>query len=108
MKILFFDDFRLGVLKGDAVVDVSKVVKGIPHTGPHDLISGLVERFADYRRKLEKAVAAGRGIPLKKVRIRPPLPKPSIADATEIGGVIIPSARSAVAPRIVGMTKYFP
>ena len=27
MKILFFDDFKLGVLKGDAVVDVSAVTK---------------------------------------------------------------------------------
>jgi hypothetical protein len=61
MKLLYFDDFRLGVLKGDTVVDVSKVVKGIPHTGPHNLISELIERFADYRKKLEKATASGRG-----------------------------------------------
>jgi 2-keto-4-pentenoate hydratase/2-oxohepta-3-ene-1,7-dioic acid hydratase in catechol pathway len=84
MKLLYFDDFRLGVLKGDAVVDVSKVVKGIPHTGPHDLINGLIERFADYRKKLEKAAAAGRGIPLKKVRIRPPLPRPVNIDCMAV------------------------
>ncbi len=84
MKILYFDDFRLGVLKGDAVVDVSKVVKGIPHTGPHDLISGLIERFADYRKKLDKAVAGARGIPLKKVKIRPPLPKPNNIDCMAV------------------------
>src|SRR5215467_4020042 len=84
MKLLYFDDFRLGVLKGDSVVDVTKVVKGIPHTGPHDLISGLIERFADYRKKLEKAVANGRGIPLKKVRIRPPLPRPVNIDCMAV------------------------
>jgi hypothetical protein len=33
MKLLFFDDFKLGVLKGDTVVDVSDVVRNIPHTG---------------------------------------------------------------------------
>ena len=44
MKLLFFDDFKLGVLKGDAVVDVSDVVRDIPHTGPGNLISGLIER----------------------------------------------------------------
>ena len=54
MKILFFDDFKLGVLKGDSVVDVSQAVKDIPHTGPHNLISGLIERFADYRGALKK------------------------------------------------------
>ena len=31
---------------------------------------------------------------------------PSIADDTEIGGVIIPSAKSVVAPNMVGITKY--
>ena len=31
MKILFFDDFKLGVLKGDAVVDVSDVVRDSAH-----------------------------------------------------------------------------
>jgi len=84
MKLLYFDDFRLGVLKDDAVVDVSRIVKAIPHTGPHDLISGLIERFADYRKKLEKAAAGGRGIPLKKVRIRPPLPRPCNIDCMAV------------------------
>src|SRR5437867_4840831 len=76
MKLLFFDDFKLGVLKGDAVVDVSDTVRDIPHTGPHNLISGLIERFADYKGRLEGAVARGAGKPLSHVRIRPPLPKP--------------------------------
>ena len=51
MKLLYFDDFKLGVLKGESVVDVSAVVKDIPHIGPHDLISGLIARFAEYRGK---------------------------------------------------------
>src|SRR5262245_11247852 len=76
MKLLFFDDFKLGVLKGDAVVDVSETVRTIPHTGPHNLISGLIERFADYKGRLQEAVARGQGVPLSQVRIRPPLPKP--------------------------------
>jgi len=84
MKLMFFDDFKLGVLKGDSVVDVSKVVKDIPHTGPHNLISGLIERFAKYRAKLEKAAAAGKGVPLGKVRIRPPLPKPVNIDCMAV------------------------
>jgi 2-keto-4-pentenoate hydratase/2-oxohepta-3-ene-1,7-dioic acid hydratase in catechol pathway len=76
MKLLFFDDFKLGVLKGDAVVDVSDTVKDIPHTGPHNLISGLIERFADYKGRLEAAVARGTGKPVGQVKVRPPLPKP--------------------------------
>jgi 2-keto-4-pentenoate hydratase/2-oxohepta-3-ene-1,7-dioic acid hydratase in catechol pathway len=84
MKLLFFDDFKLGVLKGDTVVDVSQVVREIPHTGPHDLISGLIERFGDYRGKLEQAVAGGTGTPLAKVRIRPPLPRPVNIDCMAV------------------------
>jgi 2-keto-4-pentenoate hydratase/2-oxohepta-3-ene-1,7-dioic acid hydratase in catechol pathway len=76
MKLLFFDDFRLGVLRGDRVVEVTQAVQDIPHTGPHNLISGLIERFGDYRGVLEKAASAGTGVPLKNVRVRPPLPRP--------------------------------
>ena len=41
MRLLFFDDFKLGVLKGDTVVDVSDVVRDIPHMGAHNLINAL-------------------------------------------------------------------
>jgi 2-keto-4-pentenoate hydratase/2-oxohepta-3-ene-1,7-dioic acid hydratase in catechol pathway len=81
---MFFDDFKLGIVKGDNVVDVSAVVKDIPHTGPHNLITGLIERFDDYRAKLESAVAAGTGVPLKSVRIRPPLPRPFNIDCMAV------------------------
>jgi 2-keto-4-pentenoate hydratase/2-oxohepta-3-ene-1,7-dioic acid hydratase in catechol pathway len=76
MKLLFFDDFKLGVLKGESVVDVSGVVADIPHLGPHDLLNGLIERFDAYRPKLDAAVASGTGVPVGSVRIRPPVPKP--------------------------------
>jgi 2-keto-4-pentenoate hydratase/2-oxohepta-3-ene-1,7-dioic acid hydratase in catechol pathway len=84
MKLMYFDDFKLGVVKGDAVVDVSQEVRDIPHTGPHNLMSGLIERFADYKGKLEKAAAAGKGVPLASVRIRPPLPKPYNIDCMAV------------------------
>ena len=84
MKLMYFDDFRLGVVKGDAVVDVSKLVRDIPHTGPQELMSGLIERFAKYKAKLQKAAAAGKGVPLKKVRIRSPLPKPHNIDCMAV------------------------
>ena len=58
LKLVFFDDFKLGVLKGDKVVDVSAAVKDIPHTGPHDLINGLIARWDQYKGKLEAAAAA--------------------------------------------------
>ena len=84
MKICYFDDFKLGIVKGDNVVDVSAVVADIPHTGPHNLISGLIERFDAYRPKLEAAVAASAGVPLSGVKIRAPLPKPGNIDCMAV------------------------
>src|SRR3989440_3533865 len=77
MKIVFFDEFKLGVLKGDAVVDVSRAVQDIPHLGPQDIIRGVIERWAEFRPKLEAAAAQERGVPLDRVKLRPPLPKPT-------------------------------
>ena len=77
MKILYFDDFKLGVLKGDMVVDVADAVKDIPHTGAHTLINGLIERWATYKSRVEQAAERGQGVPVSQVRVRPPLPKPT-------------------------------
>jgi len=76
MKLLFFNDFQLGVMKGDNVVDVSDVVSDIPNLEPQQLINGLIINFASYREKLETAVGAAEGVPVSSVRVRPPLPKP--------------------------------
>ena len=76
MKLAFFDDYKLGVVKGDGIVDVSAVVRDIPHTGPGSLISSLIEHFAAWRGKLDVAAAAGKPVPLAGVQLRAPLPKP--------------------------------
>ena len=44
MKLAFFDDFKLGVVTGDKVVDVTDVVKDIPRLGPQDVMRGVIER----------------------------------------------------------------
>jgi len=77
VKLLFFDDFKLGVLKGDSVFDVTSLVQDVPRTGPHDLISGLIARFGQYRTRLEEAATKSGGTSLSRVRIRPPLPRPT-------------------------------
>ncbi len=76
MKLLYFDDFKLGVLKGDQVVDVSAAVREVAHTGPHDLINGVIAGWGQLKGRLEEAAAKGQGVPVARVRIRPPLPRP--------------------------------
>jgi len=63
------------------LADVSDTVRDIPRTGPHNLISGLIQRFADYRKRLEEAVSRGKSVPLSQVKIRPPLPSPPTSSA---------------------------
>lgn len=76
MKLAFFDDFKLGVVKGDRIVDIGAIVQAMPHVGPHDLINGLIADFGRYKGAIEAHVQAQSGVPLSGVRLRPPLPKP--------------------------------
>ncbi len=97
MKLVYFDDYKLGVVKGDRVVDVSSVVRDITHTGPGDLMNGLIANFGQYKGKLEDAAASGQGVPLASVKLRPPLPKPDNIDCMAVN-YMEDGTRSAPAP----------
>ncbi len=84
MKIGYFNDFRLGVVKGDHVVDVTALAANIPHTGPHDLINGVIERFVHLRAAFEAHVAKEAGIAIASVKLRPPLPRPVNIDCMAV------------------------
>ena len=84
MKLLYFNDYRLGVLKGDRVVDVTTVVQNVPHTGPGNLINGVIERWAELRGPIDKGAGTGTGLPVAQVKIRSPLPKPVNIDCMAV------------------------
>ena len=84
MRLLYFNDFTLGVLRQNDVVDVSAVARDIPHNHPQELMRGVIERFGELRPALEKAAATGNGIPYERVRIRPPLPRPCNIDCMAV------------------------
>lgn len=77
MKLVFVDDFKLGVVKGKNVVDVSAAVSDIPHTSPQDLLNRLIENFSAHQGRLEALVNQQDGKPASQVRFRSPLPKPN-------------------------------
>ena len=70
MKLAFFDDYKLGVVVGDKIVDVSAVAKGIKALGPQDVIRGVIEKFGTLKGKLAAAAKKGKGKPLSKVKLR--------------------------------------
>ena len=76
MKLVFFDDFKLGVVKGDAVVDVSAAVADIPRVSPQDTLSGLIADFDARKDALTAAANSSDGVPLSGVRLRSPAPRP--------------------------------
>ena len=76
MKIAFFNDYRMGIVVGSNIVDVTDVVGDIPHLSPSDQLNGLIEQFPQYKTKLEEA-SKGSGAPLSEVSIRPPHPRPN-------------------------------
>ncbi|MGB6537531.1 MAG: fumarylacetoacetate hydrolase family protein [Xanthobacteraceae bacterium] len=76
MKLAFFDDYKLGVVVDDKIVDVSSATRGIKAMGPQDVIRGVIENWSTYKEKLAAAAKKGKGMPLAKARLRPPLPRP--------------------------------
>ena len=84
MKLVFFDDFKLGAVKGDQIVDLSSAVSDIPRTHPQDVLVGLIKQFGERKAKLEAAIASGKGVPLASVRIRPPVPRPVTIDCMAV------------------------
>src|SRR6201987_3297170 len=76
MKLAFFDNYKLGVVVGDKIVDVSGAVKGIKALGPQDVMRGVIEKWSTYKTKLAAAAKKGKGKPVAKAKFRPPLPKP--------------------------------
>jgi 2-keto-4-pentenoate hydratase/2-oxohepta-3-ene-1,7-dioic acid hydratase in catechol pathway len=76
VKLCYFNDYRLGVVNGDQVVDITEVGKDIPQRDSRDIIVGLIERWPAYKAKVGEAAAKGKGVPLKGVRLRAPVPRP--------------------------------
>jgi len=74
--VLFGDDFRLGILQEDTVIDASSVGNEIPHYTPQEMMSRLIEQFDVHRSALERISASGHRVPVSRVRLRAPLPRP--------------------------------
>jgi 2-keto-4-pentenoate hydratase/2-oxohepta-3-ene-1,7-dioic acid hydratase in catechol pathway len=74
MKLVFYDDFKLGVMRGDSVVDASAMAQSIVHTSPQDLLNRLIAGFSQYKGQLQQIAQSGTVMP--QARLRSPVPKP--------------------------------
>ena len=77
MKIARFDGDRIGVVQGQSIADVSEIVDAQPGAWPPVAMNRLIANFAEYRGKLERAAASGKGLPLSGVKLLTPVPWPN-------------------------------
>lgn len=78
MKILRFDDDRVGILKGDdRVVDVTDTVEAHEVKGPQRVIEEIISNFDTFRVKFERIASGAEGVPLADVNLLTPIPHPN-------------------------------
>jgi len=78
MRYVFYDDFKPGLVKDDAVVDISDELEVKPYQTPQMVVEKFIKEYEKLKPKLEKALKEKKGTPLKDVRLRQPLPKPGL------------------------------
>lgn len=76
MKLLLFDDFKLGVLQEERILDASSAVKGLDYHTPQELMQMVIGQWSTLLPQIQQAIAGQHGVPLNQVRVRPPLPRP--------------------------------
>ena len=69
MKLLYFNDYRLGVLRDDTVIDITDILLDIPHRDTLDLMNGL--NIIIWRLRFEELLKLSIIFELKKITKRP-------------------------------------
>ena len=76
MKLSLYDDYQLGVINGDRIVNAMSAVAGMSFRRPQDLMEEVIISWDEIRPRIESAITGQGGIPLGSVRLRAPVPKP--------------------------------
>jgi 2-keto-4-pentenoate hydratase/2-oxohepta-3-ene-1,7-dioic acid hydratase in catechol pathway len=74
VKLVLYDEYKPGLLRGNSVVDVSGVVPA--GRDGQETITNIINDWNALKPRLERQLAEGREIPLSSVRLRAPVPKP--------------------------------
>jgi 2-keto-4-pentenoate hydratase/2-oxohepta-3-ene-1,7-dioic acid hydratase in catechol pathway len=74
MQFVHFNDYRLGLLSGDEVIDISDIVGQIG-VGIQSRVAALINNWEELAPRIAEA-ASGSGVPLSSVQLRASVPKP--------------------------------
>lgn len=78
MKLVRFNEGRIGVVKDGRVFDISSLLGAAAGTEwPPVEMNRLIARFAELRVAIERRAVAGDGVPLSSVQLRTPVPWPN-------------------------------
>jgi len=75
MKLVLFNDYRLGLLEGESVIDMSEVTEGIAYDHGTRM-SRMIEQFSALKPQIEQHARGATRIPVSEVKLRAPLPGP--------------------------------
>src|SRR5581483_7296862 len=75
MRLAFFDDFRLGLVQGDRLHDVSGAIDDAVPAPQRPAV--LIERFGELRGAIERAAGRAEGRPMAGLALRAPVPRPN-------------------------------
>jgi 2-keto-4-pentenoate hydratase/2-oxohepta-3-ene-1,7-dioic acid hydratase in catechol pathway len=76
LKLVFFNNHTLGVVKGDKVVDISKVVPVSEHDHPQGLLNRVITSFEEYRNPIQRLVDSVEGVDISTMTFDSPTPRP--------------------------------
>jgi 2-keto-4-pentenoate hydratase/2-oxohepta-3-ene-1,7-dioic acid hydratase in catechol pathway len=76
MRLVFFEEYRLGLVRDDRVHDVSAALGDLGGVMPQERLLMLIAGFEELKPKLEDATARGAVRPLKGLRLRAPAARP--------------------------------
>jgi len=77
MKLVFFNEYRLGVIQDGRIVDAMEVFEDIQFRRPQDMIEEVITNWEELKPRIESVIRGKEGVPLDSVRLRPPVPRPS-------------------------------
>ena len=76
MKLAFFDDYHLGVLKENGIVDISNALNDIQYHTPQELIQMVIADYDNLHSKIVDVAENDMPISLDNVTLNAPLPRP--------------------------------
>lgn len=76
MKLLSFDDFQIGVLRDDGIVNVTSVLPDIPRPLQCYRMNLFIEEWDTIKPEVERLAKVGLAVPVDSVRLLAPVPAP--------------------------------